>query len=412
MNGISVRSVIVITLIAGLITACQTGTERLKEGMWRGTFTLHGNDIPFMFEVKGKHADSTSVFLINGTDRFELKNITCDKDSVSIPIDLFDVVLKGKLTQNRMEGYYVKTVEHKQIAKIPFKAEYGNFPRFPTSNEPPAFSLAGTWDVKISSGGNIDQTVGNFNQNGSILTGSILELTGDYRFFEGVVQGKKFMLSAFGGATPYLIKGEFLSDSTFSGEFITVRQISGIEGKRNPQAKLPDPNAVSHLKEGHSTIEFSFPDTEGKQVSLSDPKYKGKVVVVLIMGSWCSNCLDENTFLSSWYKANRERGIEIIGLGFERTADFESAKKALSTLRNRLGIDYEILFAGKSGSESESKALPALKGIDAFPTTIFIDKKGEVRQIHTGFSGPATGKFFEEFKRKFNETIDQLAEER
>ena len=106
------------------------------------------------------------------------------------------------------------------------------------------------------------------------------------------------------------------------------------------------------------------------------------------------------------------RGVEIIGLGFERKNDFESAKKSLTALKTRLDIEYEILFAGQSGTESASKALPQLNGIASFPTTIFIDKKGNVRKIHSGFSGPATGKFFEEFKTEFNTLIDKLVSEK
>lgn len=397
----------IILFVSGLITSCQPGVKTLKEGLWRGAFILPDNEIPFVFEVKGKGADSTSVYLVNGKDRFQLKNVTYSNDSVTIPIDLYSSVLKGKLTENRIEGQLVKVGTDKPVEGVPFKAEYGNLARFPTSEEKPFASLTGTWDVNIDN----EKTVGLFNQNGSLLTGSILTTTGDYRFLEGVVQGKKFELSAFGGSTPYLVKGEFSDDSTFTGEFVTPRQKVRIEGRRNPKATMPDPYTASYLKEGYSSIEFSFPNLEGKQVSLSDPIYKGKVVIVTILGSWCPNCLDENAFLSEWYKANHQRGVEIIGLGFERKNDFEYAKKSLSNLKTRLNIQYEILFAGQSGTESASKALPALNGISAFPTTIFIDKKGNVRKVHTGFNGPATGKFYEAFKVEFNGLVDSLLAE-
>ena len=397
--------------VFGLITSCQPGIKPLKEGLWRGVFTLPENEIPFVFEVKAKSADSTSVYLINGSDRFELKNIIYSNDSVSIPIDLYASVLKGKLTENTFEGQFVKVNTDKPVAGVPFKAEFGEIPRFPKSSEAPSISLAGTWDINIIAKGDTDRTVGNFDQKEALLTGSILTTTGDFRFLEGAAQGKTFALSAFGGSSPYLLKGEFTNDSTFAGEFITPRSTSKIEGKRNAKAALPDPYTASHLKEGFTSIEFSFPNLEGKQVSLADPIYKDKVVIVTILGSWCPNCLDENAFLSEWYKANHERGVEIIGLGFERKGDFESAKKSLSNLKTRLGIPYEILFAGKSSTAEASKALPALNSISAFPTTIFIDKKGKVRKVHTGFNGPATGKFYEEFKTEFNGLIDQLLAE-
>lgn len=412
MRNIHTTFLVVVSSFAVLLTSCHSEIAPLKEGLWRGSFVLPANEIPFVFEVRGNSVDSTTVFLVNGEDRFKSNKVCYRNDSVSIPIDLYDVVLKGKLTNNTLEGNFIKTAANREITKVPFKAEYGNLPRFPSDNIPPSASLSGTWDVNIIASGNTDKTVGNFKQDGSRLTGSILEETGDYRFFEGVIHGKQFSLSAFGGSTPYLLKGEFLSDSTFTGEFATLRQTSQIEGKRNPKASLPDPYSASHLKEGFTTVGFTFPNLDGKLVSLSDPKYKDKVVIVTILGSWCPNCLDENAFLSSWYKSNRQRGIEIIGLGFERKDDFESAKKSLTSLKTRLGIEYEILFAGKSSTESASKALPALNGIAAFPTTLFIDRKGNVCKVHTGFSGPATGKFYDEFKQEFNGLIDQLVAEK
>lgn len=411
MNNLNINWIVALFVLTGFIS-CKQSAKTLKEGQWRGIFVVPGNEIPFQFEVKGQNADSTSVFLINGSDRFQLKNIAYQNDSITIPIDLYDAVLKGKFTEKSIQGRFIKLGTENPDTGVPFKAEYGSLPRFTTSADQPSVSLAGTWDVEIGSDANAKKTVGVFDQKESLLTGSILTPTGDYRFLEGVVHGKKFELSAFGGSTPYLIKGEFSNDSIFAGEFITPRRTVQVSGKRNPKATLPDAYTVSYLKEGYSTLEFSFPNLDGKQVSLSDPAYQGKVVIVTILGSWCPNCLDENAFLSEWYKANRDRGVEIIGLGFERKNDFELAKKSLTNLKNRLNIDYEILFAGQSGTESASKALPQLNGISSFPTTIFIDKRGNVRKVHSGFNGPATGKFYDEFKTEFNELIDQLVAEK
>ncbi len=389
------------------LTSFQQDSKTLKEGIWRGVYTVPGNEIPFLFEVK-----DNSVFLINGEDRFPVKNIAYRNDSVFIPFDLYDAALKCRIEGNGLLGKLVKTAGGKVVSEVPFKAEYGNQNRFAVSNEKPAISSAGTWDINIGEGADVEKTVGNFSLKGSILTGSILTTTGDYRFLEGVAHGKTFELSAFGGSSPYLLKGEFTGENSFSGEFITPRKATKITGMRNAKATLPDAYKVSYLKEGYSTVAFSFPNLDGKMVSLSDPVYNGKVVVVTILGSWCPNCLDENKFLSGWYKENKKRGVEIIGLGFERKNDFESAKKSLTALKNRLDIEYEILFAGQSGTESASKALPQLNGIASFPTTIFIDKKGNVRKVHSGFSGPATGKFYEEFKAEFNALINELVAEK
>ncbi|HWS01456.1 MAG TPA: TlpA disulfide reductase family protein [Prolixibacteraceae bacterium] len=393
------------------IVSCQPKTGPLKEGKWRGAFILPDQEIPFQFEVKGESPDSAGIFLINGEDRFRLNHISYYKDSFSVPIDLYDTELRGKADGDVLQGNLVKHYIGKPDDKIPFIAEF-NKPRFAQSGENPSASLDGTWDINLINANDTDKTVGVFKQDLAVVTGSILTTTGDYRFLEGIIHGNKFELSAFGGSTPYLLKGEFSNENLFTGEFITPKRKTKLFGSRNPHASLPDPYTASPLKDGYSSLEFSFPNLEGKQISLSDARYSGKVVVVTILGSWCPNCLDENAYLSGWYKANKERGVEIIGLGFERKNDFESAKKSLSNLKTRLGITYEILFAGQSGTASASQALPALKGISAFPTTIFIDKKGKVRKVHTGFNGPATGKFYEEYKIEFNTYIDGLLNEK
>lgn len=412
MKNFNLLKLITFLFAVVLITACQSEKPKLAEGRWRGVFILPEQEIPFIFEVKGTNTDSTTVNLINGAERFQLKNTTYSGDSVTIPIDLYDAVLTGKLEGNTIKGKFKKLTTAKPDEGIKFKAEFGNAPRFPQSSVTPTVSLSGTWDIVFHDGDQIEKTVGIFEQKNESLTGSILANGGDYRYLEGAVQGNKFNLSAFSGNSPYLVKGEFSSDSTFTGEFITARNRTKIEGKRNPKAALADPYSFSKLKDGYSSVEFTFPDLDGNKISLSDPKFKGKVVIVSILGSWCPNCLDETAYLSPWYKANKDRGVEIIGLAFERKNDFDFAKRTLSRLVERFDIKYDILFAGQSGTESASKALPALNGISAFPTTIFIDKKGKVRKVHTGFSGPATGKFYEEFKTDFNSLIDSLLAEK
>ena len=166
------------------------------------------------------------------------------------------------------------------------------------------------------------------------------------------------------------------------------------------------------MKKGFDRLDFTFPDIEGNKVSLSDPKFKDKVVIVSILGSWCPNCLDEMEYLSPWYKENKDRGVEIIGLSFERKDDPEYVKTVLSRLVKRYDTTYDILFAGKLGDDATAKALPQVSKIMGYPTTIFIDKKGKVRKIHTGFNGPATGLFYEEFKQDFNKVIDELLAEK
>lgn len=47
----------------------------------------------------------------------------------------------------------------------------------------------------------------------------------------------------------------------------------------------------------------------------------------------------------------------------------------------------------------------------AFPTTIFVDRAGAVRRIHTGFNGPGTGSYYTQFVEEFNQQKEELLAE-
>ena len=57
------------------------------------------------------------------------------------------------------------------------------------------------------------------------------------------------------------------------------------------------------------------------------------------------------------------------------------------------------------------KTLPALNRVAAFPTTIFIGKDGKVKHIHTGFEGPGTGEYHEQYIERFNQIVNELLAE-
>jgi thiol-disulfide isomerase/thioredoxin len=384
-------------LLAGAVAQAQT---KPKDGFWRGTFVVSGGqESPFNFELKGQTA-----WLLNGSERFELKGVMQKGDSLFLPVDIYDAVLVAKIEDDKtLSGLFKRLNTNPVAADIPFRAEQGKRYRFVEKPAAASVSLQGKWDVSIGE----TKTVGVFSQTGSKITGTFLTTTGDYRYLEGSVQGDEFALSAFSGASPVLIKGK-ISGNELTADWINARGSQSVKGTRNEQAALPDAYTLTKSKDG-VPLDFTFPDAfTGKPVSLKDPKFKGKVVVVTILGSWCPNCLDETAFLVPWYAANRRRGVEVIGLAFERKNDPVFAKTRLEALKKRFGVDYDILFAGKADKKYPSSVLPSLSEVLAFPTTIYINRQGEIAKIHTGYSGPATGAYYEEFVKEFNADIDQL----
>jgi len=235
---------------------------------------------------------------------------------------------------------------------------------------------------------------------------------GDYRYLAGVVDGDMMRLSTFDGAHAFVFYARMQADGSLEGDFWSgTRWHESWTAYRNFDAKLPDAYSLTYLKDGYDRVDFSFPDLNGNPVALSDEKYRDKVVLVTLSGSWCPNCADEVDFLSGYFQKNRDRGLEIITLLYERFDAFEPAVRQGKALKAKYGADYDFLIAGISDKVQAAETLPMLSSIVAFPTMIFIDRKGVVRKIHTGFSGPGTGQHYMQFVNEFTALMDELLEE-
>jgi len=396
-----------ILIVAGILSCERNST--LQSGLWRGTLAVADDrQAPFLFEVNNVTTDTATVTLINGEERVVLSGVTLQGDSIIIPIIAYDAVIKGSLKDNGIEGRFIKNFIENDPG-VPFTALYGDEARFAPAEHPTANAIDGRWEVLfIAAEGDTTRNVGIFQSEDAIVTGSILTNSGDLRFLEGAYTHDGVQLSAFGGLSPYLIEITFTGDDHFTGTFYTTRGTTQLSGSRNDEAALADPYSLAGLKAGYETLGFSLPDIDGNIVTLSDERFRDKVVIVSILGSWCPNCLDEMAFLAPWYEENRERGVEVIGIAFERKDDFDYARKAITQLKERYNTGYPVLFGGEVGKESIAGALPELDNFSSYPTTIFIDREGKVRKIHTGFNGPATGLFYSEFIEDFNILVDSL----
>lgn len=391
------------------ISAAGFAQGKLPTGIWQGVLkTTAGADLPFNFTVQETDGHQ-QLTIINAGERFKVTDIITRADSVFIKMPLFDSEFKLKLQGQQLTGQWIKHLGVKDAA-LNFTAQHGISWRFFESPEKPAYSVSGRWSAVFGEGADRDTTVGEFKQNGSRVTGTFLTTTGDYRYLEGTVSGNKLYLSCFDGGHAFLFTATVKDAQTLTeGLFGNTPWTAG----KNDNAKLPDAYSLTVLKPGYKKIDFSFPDLNGQKVSLSDDRFKNKVVILQVMGSWCPNCMDETAYLVKYYKKYHNRGVEVAGLAYERTADFERSKKALLQEKNHFNIPYPLLITGYTSNKKETaKSLPMLANFLAFPTTIIIDKKGEVRKIYTGFSGPGTGNYYTEFVSAFEKLTEDLLAER
>jgi peroxiredoxin len=331
-------------------------------------------------------------------------------------MNTYDAAIEAKVEADgtRLVGVYKSLVPSQRGSDLPLVAEYGKSYRFvdPKDNVAPAANLSGKWAIEILSKEAGNNQVALLEQKGNDLGGVFMTVVGDTRELAGTVQGNEFVLSGFTGPSPLLIKGTIEEDGSIVGYISRgIYRTTKFEGRKQADAELPDPYKLTYLRPGYNKLDFTFPDLDGKPVSLSDPKYRGKVVLVEIIGSWCPNCTDQTRFLAPWYKANRHRGVEIIAIAFEQEDSLEYARYTLGKLREFFGIEYDILFGGIADKRVATEKLGALNFMAAFPTTILIDRKGEVREIYTGYTGEITGAYYEDYVRRFNATMDELLAE-
>ncbi len=362
-----------------LLLLCQTTfSQKLATGIWRGRLkTQKGIDIPFNFEVSNI-AGKQQIAIINATERFKVSGISFKRDSVFIKMPLFDSEFRLKKTGVNLQGKWIRHLGDHDVA-MNFTAT-PNTPWRIIKNAPNAtVNITGRWSATfVSAKGKPDITVGEFKQVGNKLTGTFLTTTGDDRYLEGIVTGNTLYLSAFDGNHNYLFTGKIKGKTITEGkQYAGLTSETSWTARRDDNAKLPDAYSLTALKPGYKKVAFSFPDMNGKKISLTDSRFKNKVVIVQILGSWCPNCMDETGYLINYYKKFHHKGVEIVGLAYERTKDFNKSKASLLQLKDRFNIPYPLLITGYTASgDDPAKSLPMMAKVVGFPTTIIIDKKG------------------------------------
>jgi thiol-disulfide isomerase/thioredoxin len=381
---------------------------------YRATINIELGVLPFGIELQKKADNTYQAYILNASEKFQTDDASVSGDSLRIPISLFDAEIVAKMTDKGLRGIFRKNKGRKSFVEVPFKATLGYNYRFvPTLKIANKTDLQGKWATNFINNNTQKKSflVGIFEQKGNIVTGTFLTTTGDYRYMDGNRVGDSLFLSTFDGSHTFLLKAK-IKGNKMTGKFSdSVLGFKNIEATKDDKAELPDVKKITYLKEGYEKLNFTFPNEKGEKISLSDDAFKGKVTVVQILGSWCPNCMDESMYLAPFYEKNKDKGLEIIGLAYEKNADLESFKTKMALIRKRFGIEYPLLQAGLNNSESATESLPMLNKVIGFPTTLIIDKKGKIRETHTGFSGPGTGKYYSEWVADFERLIDKLLKE-
>ncbi|MEO9003521.1 MAG: TlpA disulfide reductase family protein [Ginsengibacter sp.] len=412
------QKMLVFLCLIGFLS-CEAQISKGMNSSWIMTLQRKdGKIVPFQMESLKKNG-RIILDVINANERIEITNAQLAGDSLFFTMPAFESSFRLRiLPDGNMRGSYIKgTAGATQYWPVYAYANVKD--RFATGkgNGEVKNNISGRWDVSITrANGTLRKAVAILEQHENKLTGSFLTPSSDYRYLDGIVSGDSLKLSGFDGDNIHLFEASIKNENTISGGIF----YNGYDGKetwtatKNADIALPKVDEPTHLRRGQTKLNFTFNDLHGKPVSIDDVKYKNKVVVVQIMGSWCANCLDETRFLADYYKQNRSKGMEVIALAYELTTDIKRSEKSVTKFQQLFNVQYPILLTGVTAGDDRKteKTLPQLTPIRSFPTTIFIDKKGNVREIHTNFYGPASGEYYLESKNKFYEEVDKLLHEK
>ena len=373
-----------------------------------------GNHIVFNMEEKTEQG-RLKWTIRNAEERLEISQFNRRGDSLLVQLPFFDAELLLKKTPVGYEGSWLKRGSTGSVL-MPIVLVRGK-DRYNLPVSPNRFQASGRWKTTFTNAsGKSSIAMAEFKQTGKVITGTFLTPTGDYRFLEGSVQGDSLVMSTFDGTHAFVFKAKLGGDNRIiHGLFASgSTSLESWDAIRDEQMELDGSSALMSLKGEEKKLSFTFPDLDSNLVSIGDEKFKGKVVVIQIMGSWCPNCMDEISFLSKYYKENRQLGVEMIGLAYEYTTDFAEAKRRLSRFRDKFSVDYPMLITGVKSSDEfrTEKTLPQMTAIKAFPSMIILGKDGAVRKTHAGYDGPATGIHHEKFKQEFDAEIKALSAEK
>jgi thiol-disulfide isomerase/thioredoxin len=390
-------------IVALLVISAPGMAEALDappSGLWDAGIVVNGVLVPFRFELTLSGENASGAFF-NGDERVRSSAGTYRGDSLgltfahyasSLQAQWHDGSLTGAYARNGQPGYAFQARPHASAAAVSGKV--------PT--------IAGQWEIAVNNPKGEAAWRLFVRQSGAEVTASILRVDGDTGALAGSYRDGKFVLSHFSGARPLLLELTPHADGSLSlvqngSMHYTAVKSSQARAKNLPQPA--DPSRWTSVKDPTQPLRFSGQDLNGRTVTESDPRFKGKVVLVNIMGSWCPNCHDEAPFLEELYRTYKGRGLEVVALSFEDSEQLKNPTR-LRAFIAAYGIDYTVLLGGEPSKLSAK--LPQAVNLNTWPATFFVARSGLVQGTHAGFAGKATGAAHEQLKTELRATIERL----
>ncbi len=376
------------------------------DGLWDATVTVNNVSIPFRIELSGE-GDKVSSYFFNGDEKVNPSTQGSFHDGLlDLKFASYATELKATFQDGTLTGSYGGGPRN----AYSFQAKRHE-PSLTPAADPPAPQIDGAWEIEVKSPKGESAWHFLVNQSGPRVSAAILRVDGDTGTLSGAYKDGKFILSHFTGERPVYVEVTPAADGTLQVAISSFHDTQTLTALRPEAARakgLPppdDPAQHTKVKNPNEPLHFSFPDLQGHVVSDGDARFRGKVVLINITGSWCPNCHDEAPFLEALYRRYHDQGLEIVALDFEPEDQLKDLSRPRAFIQ-RYGIDYTYLIAGQPRELNEK--IPQADNLNAWPTTFFVGRDGLVHGVHTGFTSQASGAFDVELKRQIDNEVAQL----
>ena len=396
-------------ILATVLALCSSvASAQSLAGLWDATIDAGGTPVPFRLGLSGNGPDVKGWFF-NGDEREMSTSGTFENGALVLTFESYAGVLKATVQEGVLAGEYIQRGKAQAVRATRAAAKSASGGKAP--------DISGLWFLQ-----NVNSTKKGerawrliVRQRGREVSGAILRVDGDTGTLTGSYQDGTFVLSHFSGSRPALLSITPRRDGTLeadlaatNGNPATRRVMTAVRPADSRAKGLPEPtDADTHtgVKDPLQPLAFSFPDLNGQLVSNTDPRFRNKVVLINIGGSWCPNCHDEAPFLVELYRKYRDRGLEIVALSFEEPEQLKDPTR-LRAFIQKYGIQYTVLLAGETKSAAEK--LPNALDWDAWPTTFFVGRDGLVKAVHAGFPSAGSGELYRQAKRSFITSVEGL----
>jgi thiol-disulfide isomerase/thioredoxin len=431
------------SLGASIAVAQTTTAADSLDGRWDASLTSHGTVIPFRLDIAGSGPTLKGIFYDGFKPYDGTTSAKFQDGKLVLNVEHYLTTITATLKDGQLVGN-VMSQSRGPAAEYAFQATRHVDAKNAAADVP---SIAGSWIIPLDSPSSKGEKAFRFivQQNGADVAASILRVDGDTGAYSGTYKDGKWVLSHFDGSRPGVIEVSQTNDGTLHILQTSARPRAATQEGANPAAYqtasatatskayvqdttdgryastlvayradvadakgLPRPeNYETHTtaRDPNEKFTFNFPDVNGKLVSNEDPRFKGKVVLAIVTGTWCPNCHDEAQYLVELDKKYRDKGLAIVALDFEEPEQQGSLERERAFVK-QYEVQYTYLIAGAPSDMWEK--VPQLVNLNTWPATVFVGRDGLVKGVHSGFASPASGAFNKELQQEFTVKIEQL----